>query len=286
MEHGNDILHPFERAGLGKAPFRFTGMRERTLAHAHRDMGMDGPLPPEFFSRPGSSCDYCHTGIRYEYWILSADGREFKVGCDCVQKTGDARLSGEIKDERKRQAAERRQERRDERRRERRAERERFRRAVLREWARENRALLPLLKIDHDAARDMRARLIRWPQYGLTAKQVEFLERLQKGTVEVPVAIPEDLLDGRVEIEGQVLSTRTEAFGYGWTTKMLVKVRHGEGFFKLWGTAPVALLGDEPLKGAHVRFTARVRRSDRDEHFGFITRPTKAVRLDTATEAA
>jgi hypothetical protein len=74
-------VHVFERAGLGTAPFRVIGYRE--LTHS------DGPGCPV---RPGGSCDYCGTGIMYACVIQGSDGRTFKVGCDCVAKTGDAGL--------------------------------------------------------------------------------------------------------------------------------------------------------------------------------------------------
>ena len=79
-------VHRFEAAGLGKEPFRFTGeVTERAYCAC--------PGAPV---QPGSSCDYCGTAIRYEFWVLSADGKQFKVGCDCIHKTGDAGLIKQI----------------------------------------------------------------------------------------------------------------------------------------------------------------------------------------------
>ena len=68
-------MHKFEIAGLGKAPFRFVSLEEKVFQATP-------------FSKPkaGSSCDYCATAIRFVYWCESADGRRFKVGCDCVEK--------------------------------------------------------------------------------------------------------------------------------------------------------------------------------------------------------
>lgn len=73
--------HVFERAGLGKAPFRF--FRFSTMKYC---------ACPGAPVQPGTSCDYCGTGIMYVCHIKGADGKEFKVGCDCVAKTGDAGL--------------------------------------------------------------------------------------------------------------------------------------------------------------------------------------------------
>lgn len=73
-------MHVFERAGLGRAPFRCIGFSEQVIRH------------PDGTTQAGGSCDYCSTGIRYTCHIKAADGRTFKVGSDCVAKTGDAGL--------------------------------------------------------------------------------------------------------------------------------------------------------------------------------------------------
>lgn len=70
-------MHPFEKAGLGTAPFRCVGVYKNVYC-----AGVGAPV------QPGGSCDFCGTGIMYEYQIKSADGRRFKVGCDCVRRTG------------------------------------------------------------------------------------------------------------------------------------------------------------------------------------------------------
>ncbi|HWN84097.1 MAG TPA: hypothetical protein VNN99_03065 [Vicinamibacterales bacterium] len=68
-------MHPFEEAGFGRAPYALDGVT--------RNWFTAGPGDP---GKPGGSCDYCGTGIAYEYWVRSADGRRFKVGCDCIAK--------------------------------------------------------------------------------------------------------------------------------------------------------------------------------------------------------
>lgn len=67
--------HPFEKAGLGKAPFRVLGMHQKIFSIP------GGP------SKPGGTCDYCSTGILNCFTVRSADGKEFVVGSDCVRKT-------------------------------------------------------------------------------------------------------------------------------------------------------------------------------------------------------
>lgn len=81
-------IHPFETAGLGKAPFHFIGM-----------------------DRKNSSCQYCGTAIMYRFFIQSSDGKKHFVGSDCIAKTDTGTLSrvvdAEVKKMRKLQAQER-----------------------------------------------------------------------------------------------------------------------------------------------------------------------------------
>lgn len=79
--NGGAVVHKFEAAGLGLAPFKVSGFEVMKYQACH-----GAPV------QPGSSCDYCGTGIMNVYFITSADGKRFKVGSDCVAKTGDAGL--------------------------------------------------------------------------------------------------------------------------------------------------------------------------------------------------
>lgn len=72
--------HRFEVAGLGLAPFRFVGFSVNVITH------------PDGSTQSGGSCDYCGAGIANECQVLSADGKRFKVGCDCIAKVGDEGL--------------------------------------------------------------------------------------------------------------------------------------------------------------------------------------------------
>lgn len=77
-------IHIFERAGLGKAPFRFVGMTEMVITY------------PDGSSKAGGTCDYCGAGIRYAFHCESTDGNKFAVGCDCIHKIGDRGLIKQI----------------------------------------------------------------------------------------------------------------------------------------------------------------------------------------------
>jgi hypothetical protein len=102
------VIHKFEKAGLGKAPFRFVGISENrgpktisTAGGVETTVGAPG--------QPMGSCDYCGMGIAEEYHIQSSDGREFVVGCECVRKTGDAGLVRVVKDHERKKARARRE---------------------------------------------------------------------------------------------------------------------------------------------------------------------------------
>ena len=69
-------MHPFEKAGLGKAPFQCKRVTEEYIQY------------PDGTTKAGGCCDYCGTGIRWMYHIVSSDSKRFHVGCDCVQRVG------------------------------------------------------------------------------------------------------------------------------------------------------------------------------------------------------
>ena len=83
---------------------------------------------------------------------------------------------------------------------------------------------------------------------------------------------------GKQEIIGTVVGLKeVEGFGYGeWVTKMIVESEMG---WKVYGTMPASLYGEETIKGCKVSFNATVQVSNDDEKFGFFKRPTKAIRL-------
>lgn len=66
--------HPWELAGLGRAPFRYVGMYENLFRM------------PDGSAKAGGTCDYCGTGIRYCFKCVSADDKAFVVGCDCIAR--------------------------------------------------------------------------------------------------------------------------------------------------------------------------------------------------------
>lgn len=86
-------IHPFEAAGLGKAPFKCVGYEYRTFQACQ-----GAPV------QVGGSCRYCGQGICHTYLIKSSDGKTFPVGSNCVEKTNSkgAKILTEIQQAKKR----------------------------------------------------------------------------------------------------------------------------------------------------------------------------------------
>ena len=74
-------LHPFEEAGLGKAPFKFVG-HERRVGPIDLGEGRSVGAP----GQPMGTCDHCGMGIADCYHVESSDGKRFVVGCQCIEK--------------------------------------------------------------------------------------------------------------------------------------------------------------------------------------------------------
>jgi hypothetical protein len=91
--------HPWERAGLGKAPFFYLGVSEKRgpIVIEQRDgttltIGSPG--------QPMGTCAYCLQGIVECHHVRSADGKKFTVGCDCIARVhGDDRAPLRVKAE-------------------------------------------------------------------------------------------------------------------------------------------------------------------------------------------
>ena len=93
-------VHVFEKAGLGKAPFKFLGFEDSSAsANAAGMVRKCDPSGVEVWTKPGGSCDYCGNYIVAFCWIQDANGKKFKVGSTCAKKTGDRGLYDPIKRE-------------------------------------------------------------------------------------------------------------------------------------------------------------------------------------------
>lgn len=79
-----DRIHPWEKAGLGKAPFAWLGVFEDYGPHKVERDGITFETGAP--GQPMGCCAYCGQGIGECHQIRSADGKKFVVGCDCVRR--------------------------------------------------------------------------------------------------------------------------------------------------------------------------------------------------------
>jgi hypothetical protein len=272
-------VHPFEKVGLGKAPYRFAG-------YGHKTFQAFPGAPVQV----GTSCDFCGSGICNVFWVLSSDGNRFKTGCDCIYKIyKTAPRTDALFHEVRKADREMRAKRRAEQALEKRARVRESRRLVNLQRARdfldkpENAGLESALAIDHPIVQDIAAKL---QQYGdLSPRQVEFVWKLYgeaygpAAPAEVNVPAPE----GKVTVRGKVIKIAVHDGMYGQVTKMTVKVSDGRNVWLCWGTVPGSLhevdgggfRTSDSLRGCEVEFNASLQRG-RDAHFALFKRPTKA----------
>lgn len=261
-------VHPFEKAELGVAPFRLVRVYESKFQACQ-----GAPI------QPGTSCDYCGTGIMYVFVVKGATGREFKVGCDCVEKVDQGPLAHAVSVAAKRMKAEAKAER--EAAAGKRKAQDTLEAAGLTEawgiWAEEDTVKRYAYKYEETTIVDIVGKLVRYGS--VSEKSLAYVGRMLeaiKGRAakeEAKAAEQAAALDcpkGRVTVRGTVLSTKVVYSDFGSTEKMLVKTAEG---WKVWGTVPGHLAVD---KGYEVTFSAQVEPSKDDPKFGFYSRPTQA----------
>ena len=110
-------------------------------------------------------------------------------------------------------------------------------------------------------------------QIDLVIKVQAELEEAREAKANAPAVPP--LVEGRREVTGIVISTKTKESVYGTQYKMLVEEDDGN---RVFGTIPRSIDGEVwgTSRKYRVTFTAEVTVSIDDENFGFYKRPTKA----------
>jgi hypothetical protein len=82
-------VHPFARFGAG--PYTFVSL-ETTEDREEKNAAAERSGLPFTTNMCGGSCDLCGTAIWNVYTFATAEGRKFKVGCDCAEKAGERHL--------------------------------------------------------------------------------------------------------------------------------------------------------------------------------------------------
>jgi hypothetical protein len=261
-------VHPFERSGLGKAPFHVSGFEVKTY-QAHPD----API------QPGSSCDYCGTGIMNVCWIKGADGRKFKVGIDCVRKTGETALLAAARMAARTERARISREKNA-------AARAEHAKVAVPSFLASNPGIEAALDCGHAITDDLKKKLALYGN--LSEAQVNLAYKLHAETFapaereEAPGVAP--IKDGKRQvIRGRIVSVKEyEGYMGRSVTKMTVKVTEltdtDARVWLCWGSIPTFEGRDYKfaLQGAEVEFQASLK-PGRESNFALFTRPTKAV---------
>ena len=292
MDSANATLatvHPFERSGLGTAPFQFVRYEYLTYQAC--------PGAPV---QVGGSCDHCGTGIKDAFWIRGADGREFKVGSSCVYKTSgkESPLGREVAARaataRRDKARAGRELKRAGRELKRASQREARRRA----WAREGAAKARRFLAEHPRAgevrkalrrcrdtrlRSMAQKLAKWGD--LSDAQISFAAQLAE-RMSRPELPKGKAPTGRATVTARIATTRLQDGQFGSTWKALYIVEDASGEWKAWGTLPTGLLGEvralhvntgsSPalwLRGRRIQLSATFAPKADDPSFAFAKRP-------------
>jgi hypothetical protein len=144
------------------------------------------------------------------------------------------------------------------------------------------------LYFEEQVIRDIIGKLV---QYGsISTKQSEFVKKLLSDiparaereaarAAEAAAAKPVPVQETRMTVRGEIISIKKPVDYSPFPTRMLVKTAEG---WKVWGSLPSSLRDAE--RGMFVQFDAMVKRSDKDEKFGFFSRPTKAVVITETKE--
>jgi hypothetical protein len=96
-------VHPFARFGAG--PYSFVSL-ETSEDREEKNAAAERAGLPFTTNMCGGSCDLCGTAIWNVYTFATAEGRKFKVGCECAEKAGEREQVREAKKARKREQAE------------------------------------------------------------------------------------------------------------------------------------------------------------------------------------
>jgi hypothetical protein len=161
-----------------------------------------------------------------------------------------------------------------------------------------NPELESALDVHHPIINDIRQRFDTWGK--LSDKQValvlkiarESAKKRAKWAAESAAAAAWDVSveAGRADVEGEIVSAKWKWNEWGEALKVVVKLDDGR---KTYGSVPSAIAdphvettdarGAVPeLVGTRVRFTARLKISDKDPAFAFHTRPSGWVAMEVA----
>jgi hypothetical protein len=97
LEAPQSKLHPFESAGMGRGPYRWVGMVEMPNLSEDGAATFGGGNPyaevQSYNMKAGAgTCACCGMAISIVCVVRDADGNNWGVGSDCIEKAGDSHI--------------------------------------------------------------------------------------------------------------------------------------------------------------------------------------------------
>ncbi len=267
-------------------------MKEKLfLHHKWAELGLVPPYTFEELVQGHSYCDACGTKITYVYRCTDKHGKKFEVGSDCIRHLNCSYLTTQAELAKK----ELEKQKKDAKRLERLAKKNAELAEKQRLWEIENQLRIKenieKLKVEFPTyaeyitwagtdeappyVKAIRDSMASKPNYRATYNQLSALEKAFKSH-QLSLKPKSDCPSGMAEITGEIVSVKSQQYGYHSTLKMVVQDDRG---FRVFGTVPACIQGKK-LTGCKVTLTAFLEPSKDDTTFGFYSRPKLASLLE------
>lgn len=115
---------------------------------------------------------------------------------------------------------------------------------------------------------------VTYKSAGLAASMINAYKKAVQTRIEREAEVTSPVPEDRLQVTGKVVKTDWKE-GFQGDSRYVMIVLDDRGF-RVWGTVPKAI-ASKVEAGVRVTFLARLERSDRDETFGFFSRPSKAA---------
>ena len=260
-------------------------MSEKFLYHEWVNLGYKPPYTFLGLTKGKTSCDACGTRITYIYKCKDQNDTSFVLGCECIKKLDCAYLTTQAElalKELKRQDKEAKKIERlakknqelAEKRRQEELTREQRKKDNLAEIRANNPDLVELIDFSlSDKAPGFSQSVMETVALkgSITENQLSALQKAHKKYI-LSLSPKAQCPSGEEKIEGEIVSVKTQQYGWHSTLKMVIQDKRG---FRVYGTVPQSIQG-ESLLGMQVSLMAFVEPSENDTSFGFYYRPKKA----------
>jgi len=260
-------------------------MDKKVLHHEWASLGYKPPYTFLSLTKGRTSCQACGTRITYIYKCQDVYGTTFVLGCECIKKLDDTYLTTQAelalktlqREQREAKKIERiakkNQELADKRKQEEIIKQQKMK-DNLEEIRAKNPDLVELIDFSLSDQAPVFSRSVMETvaiKGNITDNQLVALQKAHKQHV-LKSKPKSDCPAGEAQIEGEIVSVKSQQYGWNSTLKMVIQDDKG---FRVYGTVPQSIQG-ATLVGRKVSLTAYIEPSQDDTSFGFYYRPKKA----------